>query len=227
MDFEADASIERITRKQFDETFGIIVCALFHQPKPTHFANFYHELIQQLQNSFTDEEKHAVYLYPLAHLHVTIATLYNFKHPPPAAPDRCLQYWKERFAKLKEHSQNKPIRLQLDAIQLSKAAGYFQFKDENAAVIDLRRSIVETCVPEEGQAPLHVPNIVHTSFLRFAHKPAEPALFEEKFRRVCREVLAKTGEICLDVDEICLALESRCYMHIDCDESHILDTMKC
>ena len=227
MDFEADALIDRIVRKQVDETFGLIICALFHQPKPTRFADFYHKLIRQLQNSFTEDELQAVYLYPIAHLHITISTLYNFKHPPPAAPEQCLQHWKDCFAKLKQRSQNKPILLQLDAIQLSKAAGFLQFRDELDAVGSLRRSIVEICVPEDGQPPLHLPNIVHTSFLRFVRKPAEPALFEEKFHRVCRQVLEKAGDIRLEFDEICLALESRSYMHIDCDESHVLDVMKC
>ena len=39
-------------------------------------------------------------IYPIAHLHITIATLYNFKHPRPVSPKNCLNYWKQHFAQL-------------------------------------------------------------------------------------------------------------------------------
>ena len=227
MDFEADALIAQAARKESPDTFGIITCALFHQPKPALFVDFYRKLTEELYNSFTDDEKQSVYLYPIAYLHITISTFYNFKHSKPQFPERCLEYWKERFTQLKQTSKNKPIRLSLEAIQLSKAAGFFLYKDEQHAVDDLRQSIRTICVPEEGQPPLHVPNIVHTSFLRFIKKPVDPGQFEEKFHRICKKSFEQIGEFFLEFDEVCLAFESQPYMHIECDESHILDVMKC
>jgi hypothetical protein len=227
MDFEIDPLIEQISRNEKKETFGIIICGLFHQPKPIQLADFYHQLIQQLQNNFDDDEKQSVYLYPIAHLHITISTLYNFKHPWPQSPDKCLQYWKECFTKLKQTSKNKSIILTLDAIHLSKAAGYFQFKDQNNGIEYIRQSIRDICIPKDGQAPLHIPNIVHTSFVRFIKKPNDPIKFEEKFHRICKAIFDKTNGISFEIDEICLAFESRPYMHIDCDEFHVLDIMKC
>jgi hypothetical protein len=227
MDFEADPLIEQISRNEKKETFGLIICALFHQPKPISFANFYHELIQQLQNNFTDDEKQSIYLYPIAHLHITITTLYSFKHIWPESPEKCLKYWKECFTKLKQTSKNQSIILILDTIRLSKAAGYFQFKDEDNRIENLRQSIREICKPEDGQPELNIPNIVHTSFVRFIKKPNDPIKFEEKFHRICKEIFDKTNEIRLEIDEVCLAYEARPYMHIDCDNFHILDIMKC
>jgi len=123
MDFEIDPLIKEISCNKKKETFGLIICALFHQPKPIPFANFYHQLIEQLQNNFTDDEKQSIYIYPIAHLHITISTLFNFKDPRPESPERCLQYWKECFTKLKQTSKNQSIILTLDTIRLSKAAG--------------------------------------------------------------------------------------------------------
>ncbi|UJR36707.1 hypothetical protein I4U23_029424 [Adineta vaga] len=227
MDFETDVLIEQIVRKEPQETFGLIICALFHQPKPIRFADFYHKLIQELYNNFTDDEKQSIYLYPLAYLHITITTLYNFKHPWPESPEKCLQYWKECFKNLKQTSKNKSICLTLDTIQLSKAAGFFYYKDEHHAMENLRQTIQNICIPENGQPALHIPNIVHTSFLRFVKKLNDPVQFEKKFHRICKEIFEQTGEIRLEIEEICLAFESQPYMHIDCDESHVLDIMKC
>jgi hypothetical protein len=227
MDFEVDPLIEQLARKEKKETFGLIICALFHQPKPIQFADFYHQLIDQLQTSFNENEKQSVYLYPIAHLHITISTLYNFKHEWPQSPEKCLKYWKERFTKLKQIPKKSSVILTLDAIHLSKAAGYFQFKDENNGIENIRQSIRETCIPEDGQSSLHVPSIVHTSFARFIKIPNNPKQCEETFHRICQQMLEKTSEIRFEIDEICLAYEARPYMHIDCDEFHVLDIMKC
>jgi hypothetical protein len=227
MDFETDPLIEQISRNEKKETFGLIICALFHQPKPIEFADFYHQLIQNLQNNFTDDEKQSIYLYPIAHLHITITTLFSFKHPWPESPEKCLQHWKDCFTQLKQTSKKKSFILTLNAIHLSNAAGYFQFKDENNAIENLRQSIRTICIPEDGQPLLNIPNIVHTSFLRFIKKPNDPIKFEEKFHRICKEIFDKTNEIHFDIDEICLAFETRPYMHIECDEFHVLDIMKC
>jgi hypothetical protein len=227
MDFEIDPLIEEISCNKKKETFGLIICALFHQSKPISFANFYHELIQELQNNFTDDEKQSIYIYPIAHLHITISTLFNFKDPWPESPEKCLQYWKECFIKLKQTSKNQSIVLTCDTIRLSKAAGYFQFKDKNNGIENLRQSIRDICIPEEGQPSLIIPNIIHTTFVRFIKKPNDPIKFEEKFHRICKEMLKKINEIRLEVDEVCLAFEAHPYMHIECDEFHILDIMKC
>lgn len=226
MDFETDPLIEQISRNEKKETFGLIICGLFHHPKPLPFADFYLQLIEQLKANFTDDEKQSVYIYPIAHLHITIATLFSFKNSWPESPEKCLQHWKECFNKLKQTSKNKSIHLILDNIHLSKAAGYFQFKDEDNQFPNLRQSIREICIPEEGQPALQIPNIVHTSFVRFIKKPNDPVKFEEKFHRICQEIFKKANEIRFNIDEICLAFEGFPYMHVNCDEFHILDTMK-
>lgn len=227
MEFEADPLVGQISRQETDETFGLIICALFHQRKPLPFRDFYHQLIDQLRTNLTEDERQSIYLYPIEYLHITICTLYSFKDPQPESPDRCLQYWKECFNHLKRISTNRSIVLTMDSIKLSKAAGYFLFKDEACAFDNLRQSIREICQPQQGQPDLLIPGIVHTTFLRFIKKPDDGKIFEEKFHRICREVLVKTKEISFEIDEICLALESRAYMHIPCDKDHILDTMKC
>ena len=227
MDFEADPLVGQIVRKETKETFGLIICALFHQPKPTHFANFYHQLIEQLQQNLTEDERQSVYLYPIDYLHITISILYSFKDAQHPLPDKCIEYWKERFEQLKQTSTNRSIVLTLESINLSKAAGYFLYKDSGNAMENLRQSIRDVCRPEQGQPDLTIPGIIHTSFLRFVKKPQESSRLEEKFHRICREMLSKTKEISLEIDEICLALESRAYMHIPCDKDHVLDTMKC
>ena len=226
MDFEADPLIEQISRREKKDTFGLIVCALFHQPKPVAFAEFYHRLVDQLRSTFTADEKQAVYIYPIAHLHITIATLHSFKNAWPPSAEISLAYWKERFTRLKNAPHQGSFSLTLNTIELSPAAGYFQFQDHSNGMGLLRRAIEEHCQPEMGEPKLHVPNIVHSSFLRFVKKLSQPAQFEEKFVRICKEVLANAADIRLDIKEVCLAYESHPYMHIDCDEAHVLDILK-
>lgn len=226
MDFESDELIEQISRNEKKDTFGLIICALFHKPKPIEFANFYHQLIDQLRMNFSDDEKQSIYLYPIEHLHITISTLYSFKFPWPQSPDKCLQHWKECFRKLKQSSHQGRIVLSIDSIQLSKAAGYFLFKDETNGVTQFRESIRTICVPEADQPALQTPNIVHTSFLRFIRKPVDGKSLEEKFHRICSEIFSKTNSICLTIDEVCLAFERHPYMHIDCDDAHVLDIIQ-
>lgn len=227
MDFETDPLVEELSRNEKKETFGFIICALFHQPKPILFSNFYNELIRELKSSFTDDEKQAVYLYSIDYLHITIATLINFKNPWPESPEKYLEYWKESFKNLKQTSKNQSIHIKLDKICLSKAAGFFLFNDENNSFGNLRQTIREICIPEENQEALIIPNIVHTSFMRFIKKPNNPKEFEEKFHRICQEIFKNTNEIYFNIDEICLAFEGHPYMHIPCDKNHVLDIMKC
>ena len=94
MDFESDCLVEQLSRQQAEETYGLIVCALFHRPKPVSFASFYQRFTEQLRHSFDDDEKQSVYIYPIAHLHITIATLISFKHLRPESPDDCTRYWR-------------------------------------------------------------------------------------------------------------------------------------
>ena len=227
MDFEADSFVEHIARDEKKETFGLIICALFHQPKPPQFTAFYHQVLEQLRAKFNDDEKQSVYFYPIAHLHITVAIILNFKYSSPQSPEKCLRHWKECFKKLKQYSTKKSITLTLDSINLSKAAGYFEFRDDDHGIEHLRQLIRDICIPEDGEPSLHIPNIVHTSFMRFIKKPNDPIKFEEKFHLLCEEILGKTNKIYCEIDEVCLAFEDHPYMHIECDEFHVLDIMKC
>jgi hypothetical protein len=224
MDFEIDPLIEQLSRQEKKKTFGMIICALFHQPKPISFAELYSRLTNQFNLCLTDDEKHAVYIYPIAHLHITIAVLHSFKHAWPQSPEQCLMDGKKSFEKLKEIFQQKSIVLVLDKIELSPAAGYFQFQDVTNGIESLRQSIGQAYLSQSEQSKIQMPNIVHSTFLRFARKVDNPILFEEKFHRICNEILVSTPRIRIDIDEICLAFEAHPYMHIECNESHVLDT---
>lgn len=225
MDFETDPLIEQLARGEKKDTFGFIICALFHRPKPIAFAEFYQRLTDRLRSALTDEETQTIYIYPIAYLHITIATLHSFKNAWPQSPENSVTYWKERFQRLKNTARQGSFSLTLNTIELSAAAGYFQFQDPSNGMGVFRRAIEEHCQPEPNGAKLHVPNIVHTSFLRFVKKLAQPAQFAEKFHRICKEVFADSAEIRLEIDQACLAYESHPYMHIDCDDAHVLDIL--
>ena len=227
MNFQEDSLIDELSKNHRRETFGLIICAFFHQPKPIPFVDLYRQLIDQLENSFNSDERQCCYLYPISYLHITISTLYSFKHPPPASPEKFFDQAKEFFARFKQNSRQQSIHLTIDAIDLSEAAGYFHFKDEANRFASIRQSIKQLWQPDEAKEKLNLPNIVHSTFLRFTRKLNDPQTFQEKFQRISQQIFQQSKEIFLDIDEICLAFESHPYMHIPCDESTILDVMKC
>lgn len=229
VEFEAepDPFVCELARGEKRETFGLIVCALFHQAKPIGFAQFYHRLIERFHQELTDDEQKAIYLYPIDYLHITVTTFVNFKYPKPESPQLVLNYWKDAFEQLKKTSRHRTIHLVLETIELSNAAGFFQYRDDNKGIEYLRQSIKEHCQPENEQTKLHVPNIIHTTFLRFVQPLADPQAFHEKFHRISHQLIEQTPLVSFDIDEVCLALESHPYMHIASDQSHVLDTMKC
>lgn len=227
MEFKADHWIQELSNNKRRDVFGLIICAIFHQPKPMEFQNFYRRLIDRFEKSFNDDEKLSVYLYPIDYLHITVSTLVSFLTTTVESPEKSLEYWKNSFKQLKTNSRQQKITLKIEKIELSSAAGFFQFKDETNGIEWLRTKIRDCCLPEDSFGKLHIPNIVHTTFLRFIKQPEDSERFLQKFSQISDEFLTQTNTIVFDIDEVCLALESHPYMHIERDHTHVLDIMHC
>ena len=231
MNFFVDPVIQQLTHSDIDkvQAYGLAICALFHQPKPLLFADFYHRFISRFQAALDVDEQRAVYFYPIDYLHISIALLINFKKSQSPSPDDCLAYWQRCFAAVKTEHHRKPIVLSMDAIRLSSAAAYFEFCDELGEMKRLRESIQRLCVAEQGTGsePIFIPNIIHISFLRFKDTVTDAAKFEQAFHRVVQEMIADTNlsSIHFAIDEVALVLETHPYLHNPCDDEHVLDTI--
>jgi hypothetical protein len=231
MNFFVDPFVQQLARSDADkiQAYGLAICALFHQPKPLIFTDFYHRLVSRFHAALDADEQRAVYFYPIDYIHITIALLINFKRPQSPSPDDCRAYWQQCFTAAKAEHRRKPIVLSMDAIRLSPTAAYFEFCDELGEMKRLRESIQRLCVAKQGvvSAPIFIPNIIHISFLRFKDTVTDAAKFERTFHRVVKEMMAETNlnSIRFTIDEISLAFETRPYLHNPCDAEHLLDTI--
>ena len=115
--------------------------------------------------------------------------------------------------------------------RLSSAAGYFWVSDGGGAVLRLRhrvrRALRDPALAEAGitaaLAASHVPDIVHSSFLRFRAPTREPfAQIARQFRQLC----AAWRPVAVRVDRVHLIVEDAPYMHIPKDPSRLVCTFR-
>ena len=201
----------------------------------------------------------AVYLYPTIYLHITLATFV----PPTKiigmnnssnnktndnAETGSFSSNNLREAKRAEvlnlvQSASKlpgwptePLQLVVDSAQIGKRAGILLWKDLSGGVEAIRNCLKEAQASTESSsttpAPF-IPDIIHSTFLRFASTPQTPGKnVQEAFRYKIRGRLgkdffhapSKSGPLVLRANTVRLVCESTPYMHIPNDDEHVLWT---
>ncbi|CAF0776393.1 unnamed protein product [Didymodactylos carnosus] len=232
MNFQTDPYIEKLAVNEKEETFGLIICALFHAPQPRTLDLFYNRLFHEFNSVLDDDEKQSIYLYPNYALHITIATLINFKTMTGLKNEEerksMIDHWSDKSKLMKARmSQIKSFYIEINSIQLSPAAGYIQYSDASDNQIQqLRDYIKQTCIidndNEQLSSRVHIPDIIHTTFLRFKQNTIKNSqTFIEKFQTINNR-LKEQPIITIEIDEICIACETHPYMHIPNDSDHVL-----
>lgn len=195
-----------------------------------------------------------VYLYPPQHLHITLATFHPFNVPfdeTSLGDSSTLQLNSESFLKACQQIVQNAIKrkdwprekfhVKVDRAQIGEKAGIILYTDdEKGSFRSIRKilkeeyeafmmtSAIKNC-EDESAIPkgkeLIIPNIIHSTFLRFAGKPkTDGKIVQERFQTFVQENIRDLFEASICIDSVKLVVEKRAYMHIPCDSEHVLES---
>ena len=193
-----------------------------------------------------------VYLYPPQHLHITIATFHPFNKAFDSGTmdmnrsqyKKACQQIVQNAMKRNDWNSNK-IYVKVDRAQIGEKAGILLYCDDELGSIKsmreilreeykafmlkhkkyISREIIDHISNENKQKEIIIPNIIHSTFLRFADKPqTNGALIQERFQSLVQENIQDIFKDRICIDSVRLVVEKRAYMHIECDSEHVIES---
>ncbi len=243
VNFEQDPYIPMLLEKRGDN-YGIVLVA--NWPPDKSFTTPYEQFVTNVRTCFRPEDLEfgnkndskipAVYLYPPECLHITIATFTPFTSSTPTNPEsfssvcsRIIENCLARDDWPKGGGQQK-AHIEIDRAQIGSKAGILLWKNKDGIIDRIRKIVMEEHdnVMKVDPASLEgrelvVPGIIHSTFLRFGMVPiTEGDSVQQKFSEACStdKIRALFGEI--HVHSLRLVIEKIPYMHIPCDNNHVL-----
>eukprot|EP00931_Biecheleriopsis_adriatica_P122889 TRINITY_DN97941_c0_g1_i1.p1 TRINITY_DN97941_c0_g1~~TRINITY_DN97941_c0_g1_i1.p1 ORF type:complete len:282 (+),score=38.69 TRINITY_DN97941_c0_g1_i1:82-927(+) len=231
----ADPIVAKLARQGCEGEFcGLVLCCSW--PMPAEVLSQYEKFRQRLTEAMPAE----AYVYPGSTLHCTICTFRSFKTGPLDAAAR--ESLRKRFlpvlaaASASTMWPNKAFRLRMCKPTLEGSAGIFHFDDCDGAVAAMRRCLRDAIVEfggcaavggadrskgvplpggSPGELPPHLPDIIHSTALRWSADPADRTAALEAFGQV-----AASWEPVEVIVPCCRAVfEDVPYMHITSDDS--------
>mmetsp|Transcript_107585 Transcript_107585/g.321719 ORF Transcript_107585/g.321719 Transcript_107585/m.321719 type:complete len:247 (-) Transcript_107585:75-815(-) len=213
----------------------VVICSW---PMPEHVLDQYKAFKAELARVMPSE----AYIYPASTLHCTVITLRAFTAGPMDAGSRAAMQaaWAPVLARARasEAWPRGRFRLRMTAPTLEGSAGIFRYEDADGAVERMRACLREAIIdagglaaegggdrssarplpgtPDDGPAP-HMPDIVHSTVLRWRAEPQDRSAAAEAFARA-----AETW-VPVDVEVPCAraVVEDTPYMHIPNDAAHV------
>lgn len=244
--FEADAWVRFLPDEENNhklrseaDLFGIVLVANW-PPNECITQPYCDKFLPKVKEYFDDEDfeprgEHripAVYLYPPYTLHITIATFTPFTAPEldnrDAYAQACASIMKN--ASSRKDWPNRKFSIEVDRVHVGAKAGILLWNNSDGVVGVMRKIIQEEydIFNKSNPSALHhreliVPNIIHTTFMRFGHSPkAQRQVVQEMFTSNTKHTKECFGKI--EVNSIRLAVERIPYMHIPNDERHVLSS---
>eukprot|EP00978_Attheya_sp_CCMP212_P015218 scaffold39179_cov50-Attheya_sp.AAC.8 len=194
----------------------------------------------------------AAYLYPPKHLHVTVAMCHRYTNglgleneddddsstiTRVDQENQRIEFWKQVIHKASQRTgwPTAPFRLRLDRAQIGSKAGILVWEETTGGMAAMRQCISDQ-VAELKSMPssdlfstyyyetLAIPNIVHSTFLRFSQIPKTNATtVQSRFQQMVLPQLSSLFPDELEVDTCTLVCARTPYMHIPYDEHHVMD----
>ncbi|KAL7506141.1 hypothetical protein ACHAXN_003885 [Cyclotella atomus] len=251
--FIADHLVTSLFTREADY-FGLVLVAGW--PPNQMMDQAYQQFLDEVRSCFHKSDLESavgppnVYLYPTQCLHVTIATLH---HVHKKRPDLGKDYYYELTEKYvdlvkaasqcdawpkctnqvdRDGSVQSPpqMKLQLELVQLGQKAGILLWNDKSG-YINAMRDCLQKEATQRGIQIDSIPNIIHSTFLRFAHEPIHSGsgeAIQQKFQSIVIpkanamfSVTSQPDSYVWD-DSLCkLVCETMPYMHIPNDEEHV------
>eukprot|EP00435_Cladocopium_sp_Y103_P064119 s445_g25.t1 len=203
-------------------------------PMPREVQDAYDNFRERLKDAMPKE----AYIYPSSTLHCTICTFRAFT-AGPLEDEGAIGRWCSVLEKAKasEHWPKGSFRLKMGRPTLEGSAGIFRFEDLDGSIAAMRQALREAIVAQggqaaegidwskaktlpgtpEGEAKPHLPDIVHSTVLRWTAEPSSREEAMEIFRKI-----SETWEPMEVVVTVAKAvLEDIPYMHIPDDKAHV------
>lgn len=235
--------VSRLSSGDFceDEFCGLILACSW--PMPAAVLDQYAIFSAELKTALPSQ----AYVYPSSTLHCTVCSLRPFTAGPMNAEtqDRLKAAWFPVLEAAKTKWGGEKFRLKMRKPTLEHTGvGVFRFDDVDGGVAALRAALMaaiedaggraavggadrslarpvlgaeEPILGDAGGAGPHVPDIVHTTLVRWAGEVEEEQAVFEAFRTVADG----WDEIELEVDVVQAVLEDRPYMHLPTDGSRV------
>ena len=182
-----------------------------------------------------------IYTYPPECLHVTVATLHRFDVPTKPEEREVMQpIYTDLFRRAAKRpnwpSKGSKMRFTVESTRIGEKAGILLWKESTGNLQKIRDCVAEEhaasyedvveAVGEASAKSFQIPNIIHSTFMRFGDVPKTS--WEEmqgKFAEV-QDKLDEIFEDCVvETDVVRLACERRPYMHIPCAEEHVFESI--
>eukprot|EP01137_Pigoraptor_chileana_P032252 Opistho-2@21340 len=237
--FIEDADVRALARDERPHVWGITLTALW--PAPEAFQEAYAAFRAALVERLGDAGKSA-YVYPQDALHVTVATLVSFRDSPLSRPsttdaqqamelrNRTIEAWRTALSNAFSVPifDQAPFEVEIGRPILSPAAGYFSMSDVAGGISTIRDLVrratsdpvfqTSGCPQPAEKGNLSIPNIVHSTFLRFVSEPSD----SDGFRKAFAECAEKWVPMRALVTGVTLTLEDAPFMHVPVDEKHCI-----
>lgn len=246
LSFEPDPLVRRLVSSERQQPLFSLCLVAGWPPRLTNSESFrlaYERFCAAVGQCWDDldrmvDRQHpaAVYFYPYEHLHVTVATFHR-----PGLDNVSLETQaalQKVWSQVVEHATQdqlwptEPFSLRIDSAQIGTRAGILLWKDDSGGLSTvrqcLRRAVATMKTTAESQElaqfldALDVPQIVHSTFLRFCEPPqTDGAKLQQRFSET---VLSKIGNYFpepFNIPVATLVCERRPYMHIPFDDQHV------
>lgn len=226
------------------ETFGIVMVAGWVPSEATQSA-YTKKFLPAVKKCFQESDWSPssadgipnVYLYPSRYLHVTVATLHAFWRPLDSESKKktLAKEWTDlaKAASEREEWPKAPLQLALDSAQIGKKAGILLWKELSGGMDQMRICIKAEAANRERRliqagidpGTLHIPGIIHSTFLRFHELPETPGkVIQESFEKHVKEPIDSFFPEPITAPQAKVVYERLPYMHIEDDERHVFAT---
>lgn len=239
--FVLDSDIKSLVRWQedpsqkLDDEFGLVLVAGW--PPKQELTDPYESFLELVRQCFPPSDLlRAVYSYPPSCIHITVATLHAFtnRSKGETVRENLLRNWREVVRKASKRNEwpKLPLQVKVKSSQIGRHAGILLW-EEMTGGMDSMRSCIRVEADSQRElleaagidfSTLKIPNIIHSTFLRFYGIPEIlEETINEKFCAIVEPQLSKLFANPLLVNEVRLINESVPYMHIPCDDDHVLE----
>ena len=239
--FEADQWLNLLIDEQDKpgKLFGVVLVA--NWPPRQSFTEPYEKILPKLKLCFdaqdyeiNDKDLPAAYFYPKDTLHITIASFIPHHAPVVANKEEyskaCIDVMNKSFAR--EDWPKEAFHVEFDRAQIGSKAGIFLWNNFDGTIAKMRKIIQEeydSHYEKDSKAlndrSLIVPDIIHSTFLRFGSVPeTDGNIVQERFIEATKDlarIFGKIGVYCTR-----LVIERTPYMHIPYDEEHLLTSFE-
>jgi len=207
---------------------GIVVVTMW-PPSATLIDAYTNQLLPEVRKCFDDHDlvgtEAPVYLYPPESLHVTVASF-----TPIVKRTESIDHYKElnemwrhvlQRASQQPDWPTQPLQLKYADAQIGAKAGIVLWKETTGGIAQMRACIQQQATLD-GLQIRSVPNIVHSTFLRFQSVPSTPGTnVQERFATI-KAKLPQIFASPLPAVYAKTVCEWSPYMHIPDDENHTL-----